>query len=63
MLKKGFLASNSVYASLAHNEKVLKKYFKELNTIFKKIKKFENGENVYNHLTVRPSTKNFTRLN
>ncbi len=63
MLKKGFLASNSVYASTAHNKKILKKYFKELNIIFKKIKNFESGENVYNYLTVRPSTQNFTRLN
>jgi len=63
MLKKGFLASNIFYASLAHKEKILKKYFKELDIIFKKIKKFENGENVYNYLRVKPATQNFSRLN
>jgi hypothetical protein len=63
MLKKGFLASNVVYTSLAHKENILKKYYKELNIIFKKIKKFENGENIYKSLDVKESTKSFERLN
>ena len=63
MLKKGFLASNILYTSLAHKEKILKKYFKELDIIFEKIRKFENGENIYNYLRVKPSTQNFSRLN
>ena len=63
MLKKGFLASNAIYASVSHNNKILKKYFKELDIIFGKIKKFENGENIFNHLKTQPATENFGRLN
>ena len=63
MLKKGFLATNVVYASIAHDRKILKKYFKELNIIFKKIKKFENGEDIYNHLENKIATETFGRLN
>jgi len=63
MLKKGFLATNVICASIAHNKKILKKYFKELDIIFEKIKKFENGENVYNYLENKVATETFGRLN
>ena len=63
MLKKGFLATNVIYVSIAHNKKILKKYFKELDIIFEKIKKFENGENVYNYLENKVATETFGRLN
>ena len=38
MLKNGFLASNGVYISTAHNEKIFKRYEKVLDEIFYKIK-------------------------
>ena len=63
MLKKGFLATNVVYASIAHDKKILKKYFKELDIIFKKIRKFEDGENIYNYLEGKLATETFGRLN
>jgi len=63
MLKKGFLATNVIYASIAHDKKILKKYFKELDIIFKKIRKFEDGENIYNHLEGKLATETFGRLN
>ena len=63
MLKKGFLATNVVYASIAHDQKILKKYFKELDIIFRKIKKFETGENIYNYLENKLATETFGRLN
>jgi glutamate-1-semialdehyde 2,1-aminomutase len=63
MLKKGFLASNVVYASLAHKDIILRKYFKQLDIIFKQIKNFEKGENIYNYLETHPATQNFARLN
>ena len=37
MLKKGFLASNAVYMSTAHNDKILKEYEGILDEIFYKI--------------------------
>ena len=63
MLKKGFLASNVIYTSVAHNKKILKKYYKELDTIFKKIKEFEEGLNINDYLKIKESTKSFSRLN
>ncbi len=42
MLKKKIMASNLVFCSIAHNEKVLNKYFECLDRIFLKIKKCED---------------------
>jgi len=63
MLKKGFLASNVIYTSIAHNEKILKRYYKELDNIFKKIKKIEKSNNLKKYLKIKESTKSFSRLN
>ena len=37
MLKKNFLASNTVYVSIVHKKNVLKRYFKIFDQIFKNI--------------------------
>ena len=42
MLKKNFLASNVVYCSIAHNDKLLSTYFDILNDIFYKISNFKD---------------------
>jgi len=63
MLKKGFLATNVVYACVSHKENILKKYFKELDIIFGKIKEFENGKNIHNYLEAKQATQSFARLN
>ena len=50
MLKRGFLASNLVYVSIVHTHQILKKYFIELDRVFKKITKKRNilqGERAY----------------
>ena len=39
MLKKKFLASNTIYVSISHNKKILKKYYKSLEDVFYKISK------------------------
>ena len=41
MLKKGFLAKNSLYVSLAHSNELIEEYLYNLNEIFKKLRKFE----------------------
>ena len=41
MLKNRILASNNIYCSVSHNEKILKNYFNKLDHIFGKIKKIE----------------------
>ena len=39
MLKKNFLASNVIYLSIAHNEKLLGKYFEQLDKVLFKLSK------------------------
>ena len=64
MLKKGFLASNSVYLSVYHDKKVLDNYLDNLNNIFKNIKRCEQKEkNIDNLLNFPVSIKPFKRLN
>ena len=56
MIKKNILASNVVYASISHRNKILEKYFNVLNDIFYKISKCENDyENINNLLEVPES--------
>ena len=43
MLKKKFLASNTIYSCIYHNDKILNEYFEHLDEIFKKIKDCEKG--------------------
>ena len=45
MLKKGFLASNIVYVSLAHKKNIIDKYIKELDKVFYKISKMKKPKN------------------
>jgi len=63
MLKKGFLASNSVYICIDHNEEVLDQYFNELDNIFKLIKQCEDGLDVNNLLEGKICHDGFSRLN
>ena len=63
MLKKGFLANNTIYVSTAHRTSILKKYFKILDNIFKVISKCEKNEDVYVYLNNKISEKKFSRLN
>jgi glutamate-1-semialdehyde 2,1-aminomutase len=63
MLKNNILASNVVYSSIAHNNKILKKYFKVLDEIFRNISLFEKGRDIYKYLDTKISTQNFERLN
>ena len=63
MLFKNILASNLVFVSISHKEKELKKYFKTLEIIFKKISKFEENLDVDKFLNSPVSHDGFRRLN
>ena len=63
MLKKGYLASNSIYLSVEHTDKILNTYLNNLNLIFKKIKNCEDGDNIKEYLKYPVSHKGFQRLN
>ena len=63
-LKKGILASNTIYAATTHNDNQLKKYFGSLENIFSTIKLCENERQDINSLVEGPPChSSFKRLN
>jgi len=63
MLKKGFLASNCVYVSVAHSEQVIASYFENLSGVFKLITECENGRDILSVLDGPVCHSGFKRLN
>lgn len=64
MLKKGFLASTSIYVSIEHTDAVLTKYFEELEPVFKLVADCENGSQTIDNLLEGPVCHaGFKRLN
>lgn len=63
MLKRGFLASTAIYLSIAHTNKILKKYFNTMNEIFKNLSiKIKNKELKKNY-KLKQAKQDFGRLN
>ena len=63
MLKKGYLASNCVYVSVAHSEQVINSYFENLSSVFELIKECDNGRDVFSVLDGPICHSGFKRLN
>jgi glutamate-1-semialdehyde aminotransferase len=64
MLKKNILASTNFYASIAHEDNYIQKYFSELDKVYAIIKKCENNELNINDLLEGPICHSgFKRLN
>ena len=63
MLKRGFLASNSVYLSTSHTNKILKNYFKNLEQVFKKCSELMKKNEISNNLDGPVIMAGFKRLN
>ena len=64
MLKRGFLATNSVYVSLAHDKKLVDEYIDSLNEVFGMISKCEDTDLDINELLDDEICHvDFTRLN
>ena len=63
MLKRGFLASNSVYVSISHNKKILNSYFKNLRSVIKKLKDNIFKKGIDNLLDQPDKNVMFKRLN
>ena len=63
MLKKGFLAGNSMYPCIAHTPEILDHYFEELDKIFADIRDFEDGRDVTKALDGPVCQSGFKRLN
>jgi len=63
MLKKGYLAANSVYVCIDHTQEVLSGYISTLKPIFAMIKDCENGADIDSLLEGPVCHSGFTRLN
>ncbi len=63
MLKKGYLATNSVYACIEHTQDLVNGYFSELDPIFAIIKECEDGRDVKSLLEGPLCHNGFKRLN
>ncbi|OUW73497.1 MAG: glutamate-1-semialdehyde aminotransferase, partial [Pelagibacteraceae bacterium TMED216] len=63
MLKRGYLASNSVYLSTSHTNKILKNYFINLEQVFKKCSFLLKNNKISKYLEGPVITAGFRRLN
>ena len=63
MLKKGFLAGSSVYATNAYSDRIIRKYEKESFRIFNKINYYNSKGNLLSKLEGPVIEKGFKRLN
>ena len=63
MLKRGYLASTSFYACVAHTQEIIDAYFEALSPIFQKIKMCDEGLEVESLLDGQICHSGFKRLN
>ncbi|MCS6796794.1 MAG: aminotransferase class III-fold pyridoxal phosphate-dependent enzyme, partial [Raineya sp.] len=63
MLKKGYLAGNSVYVCIEHTKEVLEGYFESLEPVFALIRECEEGREVNSLLESTVCQSGFKRLN
>ena len=64
MLKKGYLATTSLYTSISHTDEILNQYFDDLNDVFAIISDCEKGILDINRLLEGPHCHSgFNRLN
>jgi glutamate-1-semialdehyde 2,1-aminomutase len=63
MLKKGFLAANSVYVCIGHTQETIDKYFESLDPVFATIRECEDGRKIDNLLEGPVCHAGFKRLN
>ena len=63
MLKKSFLAANSVYVCTEHKDEIIDEYFELIEPVFIMISECENGKNIDNLLDSPVCHAGFRRLN
>ena len=63
MLKKGILASDAIYVSIKHNDKILQNYYENLEKIFKIISEYQDGRDIKGLLEGSESLMGLPRLN
>ena len=52
MLKKNYLAGNTIYLSKVHSDNIISDYLKSLRSVFKLIQQCEDGMNIDSVLEV-----------
>ena len=62
MLKRGYLASNLVYISIAHSESIIKKYLEHFNDVVKKLGKYLDDSRTFDLLDDEVCQSEFKRL-
>ena len=62
MLKRGYLASNSIYVSYAHSEKIVEEYLKNVDEVFKMIADVIKKGDIFEHLESSIRDEGFKRL-
>ena len=63
MLKKNYLATNSVYVCTEHTDEIIDEYFELIEPVFITISECENGKNIDDLLDGSVSHSGFKRLN
>lgn len=63
MIKKNILATNSIYCSISHNEKITKKYLSQLDNIFSLIYQLEKHAQLPKKYLFKNKLDKFDRLN
>ena len=63
MLKYGILATNAVYLSISHSDKIINLYLDKLNLVFRLIKKLEEKNNLNKKYIFKNIKFKFARLN
>ena len=63
MLKKNILATDTIYVSIKHKDKILQKYYENLEKIFKIIAIYQYSKNVKSLLKTKESAMGLPRLN
>lgn len=62
MLKRGYLASNSIYISYAHSDEIVKKYLKDVDEVFEMIADAIQKNNIDEKLETSIRDEGFKRL-
>jgi glutamate-1-semialdehyde aminotransferase len=63
MLKKGFLSTDSIYASVSHNKKNIETYLENLNDVFKVVSQHKDDKNFLKLIEGPLPIKPFNRMN
>ena len=63
MLKHGILATNAIYLSISHNDKIINYYLSKLNSVFNLIKNFEKKKTLSKKYIFKNTKFKFARLN